>query len=143
MASIDAFRDRVLDFAIAQQSARWRPDSDYRTLGDVVVAIVESRGWSPTWPTAVAVRAWATRLRATPRVGCDAAFLFSTAACFGVRIHVHYKTKGGLRLMSDTQFAAPSSAPPSMQPRKDVHIGYCESGDDDNHYIGLPAAWER
>jgi hypothetical protein len=74
-------------------------------------------------------------------VGCDAAFLFAAAACLGVRIHVHYRTPAGN--MADTIFAAPSSAAPSMRARADVHIGYCESGVSDNHYVGLPALWER
>ena len=89
----------------------------------------------------LAVRAWAARLRATPKVGCDAAFLFSAAACYGVRVHVHYKTKTGL--MADTQFAAPATAPQAMRPRADVHIGYCENSDSTNHYVSLPALWER
>lgn len=135
-------RDRVLDFAIAQQAAPWRPtDAEYGTLGDIVAAVAESRGWGPTRPRSLAVRAWAARLRATPKVGCDAAFLFSAAACYGVRVHVHYKTKTGL--MADTQFAAPATAPQAMRPRADVHIGYCENSDSTNHYVSLPALWER
>ena len=141
IASIDKFRERVLSFAVAQHTARWRADSEFASLGDVVGAVMEFRGWVPTRPRAIAVRAWAARLRTTPRSGCDAAFLFAAAACYGVRVHVHYKTRSGL--MADTQFAAPTTAPAEMQPRKDVHIGYCESGDGENHYVGLPAVWER
>lgn len=141
LRDVEAFRDRVLSFAVAEESSAWRADDDYSTLGDVVAAVAANRGWAPTWPRALAVRAWAARLRATPRVGCDAAFLFAAAACFGVRVHVHYRTKAGL--MADTQFAAPASAPAAMRPRAEVHLGYCENGGGDNHYVSLPALWER
>jgi hypothetical protein len=60
MRTIDAFRDRVLDFAIANQAAPWqRADSEYGTLGDVVAAVMQTRGWGPTRPRSLAVRAWA------------------------------------------------------------------------------------
>ena len=139
LRTIDAFRNEILNFAVAEHTAPWRTDSEYATLGDVVAAVMENRGWFPTAPRAVAVRAWAARNRG--RVPCDAAFLFAAAAKFGVRVHVHYRTKAGL--MADTQFAAPATAPAAMQPRSDVHLGYCESGDDLNHYVSLPAVWER
>ena len=75
----------------------------YRSLGHVIAAVIENRGWAPTWPRPLAVRLWAARLKTTPREGCDAAFLFAAAACYGMRVHVHYKTRAGL--MANTQFA--------------------------------------
>ena len=145
ISDMDALRNRVLNFAIEQEAAPWRTNNDtYATLGDVVAAVSASRGWTPSWtPRPVAVRTWAARLRTTPRDGCDAAFLFAAAACYGMRVHVHYKTKT-TGLMADTQFAAPSTAREAMQPRFDVHIGYCENerDGDGNHYVSLPALWE-
>ena len=140
LRSIDTFRDRVLDFAVANQEAAWRAD-EYAKLGDVVSAVVSNRGWAPARPNALAVPLWAARLRTTPKEGCDAAFLFAAAACYGVRVHVHYKTRAGL--MADTQFAAPPSADPAWRPRDDVHIGYCDNEMGGNHYVSLPAVWQR
>ena len=119
VAAIDQLRNTVLDFAVAN--------------------VIENRGWAPTWPRPLAVRLWAARLKTTPREGCDAAFLFAAAACYGMRVHVHYKTRAGL--MANTQFAAPSSAPAEMQPRLDVHIGFCEGESDRaGHYVAMPNA---
>ena len=140
LKSIDKFRDNVLDFAVANQAEPWRAD-EYASLGDVVSAVVSNRGWAPARPNPLAVRLWAARLRTTPKEGCDAAFLFAAAACYGVRVHVHYKTRTGL--MADTQFAAPPGADPSWRPRDDLHIGYCDNEMGGNHYVSLPAVWQR
>jgi hypothetical protein len=139
VAAIDQLRNTVLDFAVANEGTRWRDEDEYRSLGHVIAAVIENRGWAPTWPRPLAVRLWAARLKTTPREGCDAAFLFAAAACYGMRVHVHYKTRAGL--MANTQFAAPSSAPAEMQPRLDVHIGFCEGESDRaGHYVAMPNA---
>ena len=144
LPAIEAFRDQVLDFGVEHQAAVWGQDN-CGTLGDVIAAVAQFRGWTfGGMPRSAAVRVWAAKLRANPREGCDAAFLFTCAAQHGLNIHVHYERLDSGRLQ-DTQFAVPSTADTSTlrPPRSDVHVGFCDNGDGTAHYVSLPPLFSR
>ena len=143
MRAIDSVRDRVLEFAIANQDTIWEPKQQYDTLGDVIIAVSELRGWPVARDRATTVQKWAARIRNRPRDGCDAAFLFCASAAYGVRIHVHYvAAESGL--LAESIFAPPRGAA-IPRPSADVHVGFCDNGDGKgigNHYVSLPNVWE-
>ena len=47
VAAIDQLRNTVLDFAVANEGTRWRDEDEYRSLGHVIAAVIENRGWAP------------------------------------------------------------------------------------------------
>jgi hypothetical protein len=139
LADIFRFRDVVLEFATENHKEPWCEASGYPTLGHVIEAVAELRGWaSAGLPRSLVTQLWAARIKALPADGCDAAFLFSAAACFGLRIHVHYKTEAGG--MACTRFAVPASSASSVlrRPTIEAHVGYCDNEAGDNHYVAMP-----
>ena len=154
LKSINSFRDAVLDYVLTHHKAAWTQDRvmfhrhlahlhPHATLGTVVVTYARTRWeWLPA-TTEVGVPFWAVGSRVLSRDGCGADFLFAAAACFGLRIHVHYQRGSGFAA-SRTVFETPSSAAQELlRPRADVHLGYVEGDGTNNHYVSLPLLWER
>ena len=138
ITAIDALRDTVLDYAIANEAKAWDEEQGYPLLGNVIAAVAAFRGW-PSQPRALAVRAWATRIRARPREGCDAAFLFAAAARFGVTIRVHYLA-GFVWQAAD--FAPPRSSAFPSSGNSILHVGFCDNGVSEcKHYVSMPRLW--
>ena len=116
--AMDSLRDSVLDFAVANHRETWRRgDPQYESLGDVITAVAQQRGWagSNSRNRDAVVKTWASRVRRS-RQGCDAAFLFCAAAAYGLRIHVHFVNARGL--LSEARFATPRTASPALQPTR-------------------------
>lgn len=137
LAAIHALRDSVVDFAVQNQDLDWNSDG-CETLGHVIAAVAQNRGWAiPGLPRSATVAIWAARTRASPREGCDAAFLFCSAARYGLRINVLYQRPN--RSMARAQFAVPKGAGPQLlSPTRTIHVGYVDNGDQTNHYVSLP-----
>lgn len=140
LAALDSLRDEVLNFASVNADVAWdSTDSRFSTFAKVVGAVCRLRGWEDGSCTGrAAVQRWACRLRRASEAG-DAAFLFAAAACFGLRIHVHYTTNGRL---VDTTFASPPTAAVAfLPPNENIHVGFIANGDDTHHYVSVPTVW--
>jgi len=142
-AAIESKRLQVLRFAERNADAPWTPSKvGQETLGKVLAAATCGpyfrAGLTGDWRSDF--RRWLRRMYDHPEEGCDDAWLFAAAACFGVRIFVY--TSPAWMVMKRETISTPPSAWSTRLPKPtaDAHIGFVHGRDDELHCVSLPVA---